>query len=256
MKRLLVALSLWSCAAMAQTIITPGGAATENMARAKFPQALVVPRPGADGVLAYRALENGEGTFLLVSTTNISVAPVVNANYPYAPLTDFEVVAHLGQEPLMLVTKRGAFSSLDEAMQLQRPVSLGGFGAQSVCAYATKLLGHRFKREIIYVPYKASANLHMDATSGVLDLSCQPADVLSTFVAAGKWDVMANLGSGFPELPKIKNLPPINISFFLLARKGDPEVAKFVPQDSRRQQAQIVAQNEQTFWQQVSRQTH
>lgn len=254
-------LLLLSLSSFGQQLITPGGALADTIAHGHFGAVTVMQKPGADGINAYRALERGEGRFLLASTSNLIVSPLVHEKYPYNPSVDFDIVMYVGHAPQILVSKKGKYASIDEMMESKKTISLGGFGTQSVCSYIAKLLEAKYSREIIYVPYKAGNILYMDTTSGVLDFSCQTSDTIDTFVASGKWDVLANLGTGMLEYPRIKGVPIIDVNFYLLSRKGDTEALEILknielekPKTARYQlvfsttSAKATFQKENEFW--------
>lgn len=202
-------------------IATPGDIMSELLARQLNPQAVVIAKPGGDGVLAYHALKTREVRFATATTTTLMIAPDANAGFAIKPTEEFKGVTILGRASFLLVARAGRFASIQEALNSREPVTLGGFGAISTCAIVANILRRNYGTDITYVPYKSSGQLVTDVTGGFVDLSCQTADVLDTHVAAGKWVALANLGSDELSLPRLSKFPKVDITFYLLARKDD-----------------------------------
>lgn len=212
---LILSLTLTLTLAEPISIITPGDTMSDLLARQLAPSSLVLQKSGGDGVIAYNALKNKEAQYTVATTTTLMIAPEANLNYSIKPTEEFRVVTVLASNSLMLVTKNGKFDSLDQVIR-KNNVTLGGFGAVSVCAIVGKLLEQRYNIEVLYVPYKTSTQLASDVTGGFVDISCQTSDTLETFVASGRWTALANLGSSDLKLPRITNFPKVDIQFYLL----------------------------------------
>lgn len=229
MKKLLLTLLLLPMMAVAQVFITPGDTMSDVLTRTLSPNALVFPRPGADGLIAYQALKRGEGEFALATTTTMLIAPVANKGYAINPLNEFDVVTVLAGSPFVLTTQKGKYKSIDEVLAPGKKVSLGGFGAVSACAVVGNLLREKYGIDLVYVPYKSSSQLASDVSGGFLDISCQTEDVLGTWVASGQWTALAHLGrEEIAGVPKLRGMPTIEIQFFLLARKGEHDAGAVV----------------------------
>jgi tripartite-type tricarboxylate transporter receptor subunit TctC len=222
MKKILLSLLVWlALPAIGGVVITSGDYISDNLVRALMPSFVAVSKPGGDGSIAFQSLRNQQGQFALVTTTMLFVSPVVNKDFGIDPANEFEVVTEVGSTQLMLVTGKHKGDKIEKLLKAGNRLSLGGFGANSICAIVGNLLRQHYGVDLVYVPYKAVSQIAVDVTNGELDLACQPAETLDTFVAAGKWDALVNLGSGELGVPKLPGFPTVDVKWYLMARKSD-----------------------------------
>ena len=261
---IIVTLVVASSAYTQNIISTPGDTMSDILVRGLSPSSVVVARPGGDGVVAYLSVQNGSSRFVAATTTTLLIAPVANTSYPLQPLSELEPITVTARIPFLLVTRKGHYKTIEEVLSSGKPISLGGFGAVSACAIAANILRRQYGTDIIYVPYKSSTQLAVDVTGGFVDIACQTADVLDSYVLAGKWTALVNLGSGDLGLPRLKNFPQIDILFFLLGKPGDTQAGTLleelkenrntinlprfsVPLLSRKETEEVI-RREKAFW--------
>lgn len=228
MKKLLILLALLIAGASNADpvrFITLGDNVSEVVVRSMVKDPIVLQKPGADGLIAYKALEKGEASFMISSSTALYVAPVtVPAFEGYDPLVKFRPVSVIASVPIVLATSPARFGAVEDVLRSKARLSMGGFGGPTgLCALATKQLARATGLDIAYIPYKSTAQLNSDIVGGHLDLGCVVAPILDAEAAAGFARVLLNLGShpidGVPAPTEvgIKGTSPVDIHFILLA---------------------------------------
>jgi hypothetical protein len=227
MKKIILSLFCFLNIANAETIIgSNGGFMEDYLSRTLFPKEVVISKPGGDGVILYSALKSKNVDFAVTATTPLMISPKVTPNYLIDPLEEFDVATVLVKESFILVSSK--FSRFSEVTNAKRPIAIGGFGEMSACKAISIFLRDMYGIDIIYVPYKTSAQLSVDVTSGVIDISCQTADVMDTYVKEGRWFALANLGTDKMDLPVLHNFPKFDASFYLLSRHNDPRTEELL----------------------------
>ena len=236
MKKLFLTLVCFINIANAEIIVgTSGDFLGDYLARSLMPNSVVVSKPGGDGIVLYSALKNKQIDFAVSSTAIFMVAPNANPKYLINPLEEFDTATVLAKTPMILTSAK--LKSITEVTHAKRPIFVGGFGEISTCKVISMLLAEKFNVEIVYIPYKTSSQLAVDITSGVVDTSCQLADVMDTYVKTGKWNALANLGTEDIGLPTIQNFPKFDVNFYLLSRHNDPRIAELMVEVSKNKEA-------------------
>lgn len=196
-------------------ISTPGD--HDTVLRALLPKAIIIQKPGGEGILAINSLKAGDTNLLSLGTSALLVAPTAIEKYPIDIEKELEVVTILAETPVLLVSKKDRYNSLDVAFKKNtKVVYVGGYGNISTCAVATNLLRKKLPIEVVYVPYKNISQLIVDTENSILDITCLAAG----FVDYNRMTVLANLGSANIGYYKIPGFPEINVRFFLLSNKN------------------------------------
>lgn len=253
---LVVTLAVASAGALAQSARTvrilvgfPPGGGTDSIARLlsdKLKDALganviVENRPGAGGQLAAQALKAAPpdgGTFFISHDHTVSILPLVVKNPGFDPARDFVPVAGFATFVNAFAVSGGTpakdFSQYVDWVRGQGGKSAVGVPAPaSVPEFLVKVIGEKYKLDLVAAPYRGSAPLIGDMLGNQI-----PAGVASVpeFVEnhkAGKLRVLAVLGGARqPALPDVPTFAELGLAGFeevpyyaFFAPVGTPQAA-------------------------------
>ncbi len=174
---------------------------------------------GAAGTLATgkaaRARPDGY-TLLFVTTTQITVAPLVN-RIDYDPARDFKPVAIIATSPfVMAVSADFPADTLDQfvAQVKRRPgrLTYGTAGAGSLSHLSTAVFLSRAGLDMIMVPYKGVAPAFNDLLGGTVDMVSATPVELKPFIDSGRLKFIASSGGArsavMPDVPTIAESYP------------------------------------------------
>ena len=228
-------------------LFAPGGA-NDVMARILVPhlsetlgqQVIIENVPGAGGRVGMsRVVKSAPDGYVLgmgSSPTQI-YSQLLFKNPPYDVANDFEPVAMIAAQPLVLATRRDlppnnlkefiAYSK-ENATKLQ----YGSAGVGSATHLACVLLNHAAGLNIIHVPYKGGAPLTTDLLAGRIDYWCGISTTVMPHIQNDKIKAIALLAperlSILPDLPTAheQGLTDLDASTWnaLFAPKGTPAV--------------------------------
>ena len=186
----------------------PAGGAADNVTRIVArglteglgQQVIVENKPGGDGVIASNALLQSapDGYTLLMGTaTGMNAVPAMRKNPPYDPVGDFTAVSRVGNfVHLLLVHPDVPAQTLQELVAYARanPGKLNyattNFTAQAGTLQLMKATGI----EMVYVPYKGSAQLIPDLITGRVHVSFDSSPAIyMPQVKAGKLRILATM---------------------------------------------------------------
>ena len=227
----------------------PAGGGTDAIARtladklgAELGATVIVEnKPGAGGQLAAQALKAAvpDGNTLLLSHDHtISILPLVVRNPGYEPGRDFVPVAGFASFVNALAVSSGnPARSLDDYIASVR--AQGGKGAVGVPAPASvpeflvKVLGDRYKVDLVAVPYRGSAPMLADMLGNQIAAGTASVPEFLEPHRAGKLRVIAVLGaSRQAALPDVPTLAELGIKGFealpyygFFAPAGTPKAA-------------------------------
>jgi tripartite-type tricarboxylate transporter receptor subunit TctC len=174
---------------------------------------------GAAGTLATgkaaRARPDGH-TLLFVTTTQITVAPLVN-KIDYDPVRDFKPVALVATSPFVIAVS--AQFPADNLAQLVAHVktqpgrlTYGTAGAGSLSHLSTAVFLNRAGLDMIMVPYKGIAPAFNDLLGGTVHMVSATPVELKPFIDAGKLKFIAASGASrsavMPNVPTIAETYP------------------------------------------------
>ncbi len=143
---------------------------------------IVENRPGADGIIAARAVATAppDGYTLLPSTNSqMSINPILNRNLSYDPLRDFEPIAMFTRVPLVLVVNASLpVNALAELIAYAKanPTALNYGSGSSVFMFSTEIFKSLAGIEMRQIPYSGvppvvTALLAGDVQVGVVNLA-------------------------------------------------------------------------------------
>jgi tripartite-type tricarboxylate transporter receptor subunit TctC len=229
-----IALVAWSGSVAAQTyparpitIVVPlsAGAATDVMARMmarsmsqKLGQNIVVDnKPGASGNIGTGNVVHAtpDGYTVLMTTVNLSMAPIVSKDLDWDPVKDLAPVALLADTPLLLAVKKDLpVNSVAElvAYTKQRPGQLNYAtpGRASIHHFAMELFRERTGLDIVHVPYSGVAGALADLSAGRIEMGFSSPGNLKPFIDGDQVKILATSGetrlATLPDVPTLREV--------------------------------------------------
>ncbi len=193
--------------------------------------------PGAGGVVGSTSVARkpADGyTLLWGGTSSMVVAPAINKNVKFDPLTDFEAIGTAVRGPMLLVGKKGKDSPADlkalinETKKAQ--MTIGSAGNGSIGHLTSAMFKSEYALNLLHVPYKGGAPALTDLLSGQIDLFFDTVPLLAQYIKTDKviaYGVASE--SRHPDLPAVPTFkevtgkPLVAYSWFgLVAPKGTP----------------------------------
>lgn len=214
--------------AKAVTVIVPfsPGGASDTIARvttqtmqATFGQPLVVEnKPGANGAVGAaqvsRARPDGY-TIMQASIGTYGINPALQADLPYDPRTDLEMLTIAVRTPNVLVTRptleAATVPDLIAALKAEPDTMLfASSGTGSSDHLTSELFWQVTGTSGIHVPYKGGGPAQTDLMGGHADVSFQNLGAVAGFVRDGKMKMLAvaadERSPEFPDVPTFKEL--------------------------------------------------
>jgi tripartite-type tricarboxylate transporter receptor subunit TctC len=202
---------------------TPAGGPVDVVARlvgnylaAAFGQAVVVDnRPGAGNTIGSKeaAQADPDGyTLLYSSASGLVLAPMLQKNAGYDPLTSFDPIALVAQSSNILVVHPSVpVRSVQELVAYAKAnpgkvnFSSGGIGV------LPHLIGEWFKSaaaiDIVHVPYRGGGPSINDLVAGQVQMTFEGTSVLLPLIRSGKLRALATTSSKrIPELPDLPTM--------------------------------------------------
>jgi tripartite-type tricarboxylate transporter receptor subunit TctC len=179
---------------------------------------IVENRPGAGGQIAAQALKNAapDGTTFFISHDHtISILPLVVKNPGFDPARDFAPVAGFATFVNALALSGAApaksFNDYVASIRGQGGKSAVGVPApSSVPEFLVKVIGEKYKLDLISVPYRGSAPMIADMLAAQIPAGIGSVPEFVENHKAGKLRVVAVLGGSrqavMPEVPTFAEL--------------------------------------------------
>lgn len=198
----------------------PPGGSNDKLARLigqqlarKFGQPVVVDnRPGASGMIGAAALAKStpDGHTLALVSSSFATSAAVQSKLPFDPLKDFEPVARISSDSLvLLVSRQLGVQNLQGLIALarQRPRGLtyGSSGIGSVNHFAAELFMGAAGISLVHVPYRGMTPALTDLTGGHLDMVITSAISAHAFLADRK--ILAIATTGAERLTNLNAIP-------------------------------------------------
>ncbi|HSW34032.1 MAG TPA: tripartite tricarboxylate transporter substrate binding protein [Steroidobacteraceae bacterium] len=172
---------------------------------------VVENRPGANGAVgvefAARAPADGY-TVLLGSGGNLTLGPAVDSGLRYDPQRDFIPIARIARVPLVLAARADLpVASLPDLIAYARkhPGKLTYASGATLTQIAIEALKVSAGVDMVYVPYKGSAQAMLDVAAGRVDFGLADVAVVTPHVQSGAVRLLANSGAvrarAFPAVP-------------------------------------------------------
>ncbi|WP_186332397.1 Bug family tripartite tricarboxylate transporter substrate binding protein [Bordetella genomosp. 13] len=173
---------------------------------------VVENRPGGNNLIATRALQSSDPdgyTLMLTTNGTMSIAPVLYANTPYDPLTDFSHIGLVSSYPYILVSKAGAFADFATVLKKAAadPESISMAYTGHVKSLSVDWLGVLTKSKILKVPYKGDNDAISDLAGGRVDIAMIGPSVVMPLVQEKKLDALAVTSN--KRLPALAQVPTV-----------------------------------------------
>ncbi|MEN9713040.1 MAG: hypothetical protein RLY90_1301 [Pseudomonadota bacterium] len=224
----LTASSVWADAGKPIRLLVgfPPGGGSDAIARTlseKLKDELGVPvvvdnKPGAGGQIAAQALKASpaDGTVLFLSHDHtISILPLVVKNPGYEPATDFVPVAGFATFVNSLAVSGGtpAKSFTDYVAWVKSQGNKGSVGIPAPAStpeFLVKLIGEKFKLDLVAAPYRGSAPMMADMLGNQIAAGIAGVPDFIENHKAGKLRVVAVMGknrqASMPDVPTFSEL--------------------------------------------------
>jgi tripartite-type tricarboxylate transporter receptor subunit TctC len=159
----------------------PAGSATDSVARklaegwsAAFHQPFVVEnKPGADGIIAARAVARAEGdgyTIFVTTNTTHSANPNIYTSLPYDPEKDFAPVGGIMKIPMVLAVRANApANDLASFVKLAKEKQMSFGSGNTSSRGAAELFKARIGATMLHVPYRGTPQAITDLLGGSID---------------------------------------------------------------------------------------
>jgi tripartite-type tricarboxylate transporter receptor subunit TctC len=200
----------------------PAGGTVDTVARlisqplsAYLGQSIVIEnRPGAGTTIALKsvALADPDGyTLLLGSTGSLAINPTLYHNLDFGPVRQLVPVAMLvGLPSLLVVSSAVPAASVAELVAFAK-ANPGKLRHGAALGAPTQLLGEFFRAktetEIVYVPYRGTAQVLPDLLSGQVQITCESPAILMPYITQGAVrPLLVTSASRLPELPQVPTL--------------------------------------------------
>jgi tripartite-type tricarboxylate transporter receptor subunit TctC len=201
----------------------------------KLGQTVIVEnRPGADSVLGIRLVKDApaDGYTILAHTSTITALPAFKLNAGFDLLKDFAPIGPAQRQPnLLAVSSELPVRSMGEFIKLAKTqkLSYGSAGVGSTTHICIAALGHKYKLDLMHVPYKGAALALPDVVAGRVTAICSAYGGVAPYVKSGKLRVIGIADdrrlSSLADVPTLKEQDvDFNYSFWmgLLAPAATP----------------------------------
>src|SRR6202171_12492 len=195
-------------------------------------------KPGAGGNIGLETAAKSppDGyTIAMGQTANLAVNPALYATMPFDPLKDFEPIALVSSQPLILVVANNSpYKSLKElvASAKARPgqLNMGSPGSGTIGHVGGELFPRRAGVKFAHIPYKGAGPVVTDLMGGNVDLYFGNTQAVDALVKGGRLRALAVTSPkrlrAMPDVPTIaeSGYPGFEASTWsgLVAPKGTP----------------------------------
>jgi tripartite-type tricarboxylate transporter receptor subunit TctC len=188
----------------------------DKMTAANHWNFVIENRPGTGGNigidLVAKAKPDGD-TIGLGQTSNLAINPALYPKLPYNALKDFEPVALVAGQPMVLVVKAGsAYRTLADlvAAGKAKSISMASPGSGTVGHLAGELFAQRAGFKFLHVPYKGAAPAVTDLIGGQVDFYLATPQAVIPLVTAGKLKALAV--TSLKRVPVLPDVPTVDES--------------------------------------------
>lgn len=195
-------------------------------------------RPGANGTiatsLALRSPPDGH-TILLAHAGPLTLAPSLQSNVTYNPLTDLVPVMQIASVPTVLVCRNDLgvtdlASFITYAKAAPQPLSYASVGQGSTTHLAAEMLSSLSGAPMLHVPYTGSTQPLLDMLAGRIDFAFFSIGAVTGHLEAGRLKALAvstlNRVPRLPEVPTVAETYPgfeLNSWYGIALPAGSPD---------------------------------
>ncbi len=169
-------------------------------------------RPGAGGNIGLDAAAKSppDGyNIAMGQTANLAVNPALYSSMPFDPLKDFEPIALVSSQPLILVVNVSSpYASLKELVAAAKAkpgqLNMGSPGSGTIGHVGGELFQRRAGVKFAHIPYKGAGPAVTDLMGGSLDLYFGNSQSVDALVKGGRLRALA-----VTSPKRLKNLPGV-----------------------------------------------
>jgi tripartite-type tricarboxylate transporter receptor subunit TctC len=169
-------------------------------------------RPGAGGNIGLDAVAKSppDGySIAMGQTANLAVNPALYPAMPFDPLKDFEPIALVSSQPLILVVAAGSpYKTLKDLVTAAKAkpgqLNMGSPGSGTIGHVGGELFQRRAGVKFAHIPYKGAAPAVTDLMGGSVDLYFGNSQSVDALVKGGRIRALA-----VTSPKRLKNLPDV-----------------------------------------------
>ena len=169
-------------------------------------------RPGAGGNIGHDAVAKSPAdgySIAMGQTANLAVNPALYPGMPFDPLRDFEPIALVSSQPLILVVAANSpFKSLQDLVAAAKAkpgqLNMGSPGSGTIGHIGGELFQRRAGVKFAHIPYKGAAPAVTDLMGGSVDLYFGNSQSVDALVKGGRIRALA-----VTSPKRLKNLPDV-----------------------------------------------
>ena len=169
-------------------------------------------RPGAGGNIGLDAAAKSapDGyNIAMGQTANLAVNPALYASMPFDPLKDFEPIALVSSQPLILVVFASSpYKTLKDLIAAAKAkpgqLNMGSPGSGTIGHIGGELFQRRAGVKFAHIPYKGAGPVVTDLMGGSVDLYFGNSQSVDSLVKAGRIRALA-----VTSPKRLKNLPDV-----------------------------------------------
>jgi tripartite-type tricarboxylate transporter receptor subunit TctC len=196
-------------------------------------------RPGAGGNIGLDAAAKSapDGySIAMGQTANLAVNPTLYPSMPFDPLKDFEPIALVSSQPLILVVANNSpYKSLKDLVEAAKAkpgaLNMGSPGSGTIGHIGGELFQRRAGVKFAHIPYKGAGPVITDLMGGSVDLYFGNSQSVDALVKAGRIRALAVTApkrmKNMPDVPTIaeSGYPGFEAATWsgLVAPKGTPK---------------------------------
>jgi tripartite-type tricarboxylate transporter receptor subunit TctC len=196
-------------------------------------------RPGAGGNIGLDAAAKSppDGyNIAMGQTANLAVNPALYSSMPFDPLKDFEPIALVSSQPLILVVNAGSqYKTLKDLVAAAKAkpgeLNMGSPGSGTIGHIGGELFQRRAGVKFAHIPYKGAGAVLTDLMGGSVDLYFGNSQAVDALLKGGRIRALAVTSpkrlKNMPDVPTIaeSGYPGFEASTWsgLVAPKGTPK---------------------------------
>lgn len=205
-------------------------AIVKNFERITGDRILLEILPGADSVVGINAFKTGRADLIFLGSGARIYAPVLTANLPYDPDTDFDTILYVGTAPAIWFTRPGTAVKTPVDLTTNLPQFVGTNASHGTANLA--ILTREFNVKSETTLYKGSPETITAVIGGSIDLGVvNPTSSMIELAKAGRITLIGSTyhedvnidGIAIPSVTKRTRVPQLNGSTSIAVRPGmDP----------------------------------
>jgi tripartite-type tricarboxylate transporter receptor subunit TctC len=187
---LLVTVLAFSAFAGPAAVHTNGDGHSRVLAQILFPDAPVIPSPGADGLFVWKKLDGNKTDVAIQPALAVHFLPLSTGKEDYAATHDLLATLATTRQVLM-ARSNSSVRSVADIKKLGKPATVGWIG--NACSALLKDVFAAQGVELVYVPYKTPQEATAAFLGGHIDYICPVASSLQQLTDNGAGKIVVDL---------------------------------------------------------------